>query len=210
MNRRGTYAKGAAKREEILVVALEVVAKRGCRKATLSEIAERVGLTQPGLTHHFSSREELFQEVLRARDTRDHAEYNPPNRGFDGFLAVMRHNMEVPGLVQLYAEFAAEASIPDHPAHDFFVERYAWVRGVIAAAIGRSQEQGEMGLDLDVAEAADLIVVAADGLQVQWLHDPTTDMLGRLSRMWALLRRSSWSVGDAGPGDEPAGTGLIP
>jgi AcrR family transcriptional regulator len=71
MSRRGAYAKGAVKREEILAVALDVVAKNGCRKATSREIAHRVGLTQPGLMHYFGSREELYQEVLRARDDAD-------------------------------------------------------------------------------------------------------------------------------------------
>jgi AcrR family transcriptional regulator len=193
MSRRGAYAKGAAKREEILAVALEVVAKNGCRKATSREIAERVGLSQPGLMHYFGSREELYQEVLRARDDSDLAEYYAPNPRFEGFLAVIRHNTEVPGLVQLYAEFAAEASIAGHPSHEFFVQRYAWVRGLLADAIRRAQADGEMGPDLDAAEAADLIVATSDGLQVEWLHDPTVDMTGRLARVWELLLRSSWS-----------------
>jgi len=195
MSRRGAYAKGAVKREEILAVALDVVAKNGCRKATSREIAERVGLTQPGLMHYFGSREELYQEVLRARDDSDLAEYYAPNPRFEGFLAVIKHNTEVPGLVQLYAEFAAEASIAGHPAHEFFVHRYAWVRGLLATAIQRAQQEGEMGPDLDGAEAADLIVATSDGLQVEWLHDPTIDMTGRLARVWELLRRSSWSDG---------------
>ncbi|WP_243076388.1 TetR/AcrR family transcriptional regulator [Microbacterium sp. SS28] len=191
MPARRAYAKGAAKREEILAVALDVVAKNGCRKATNREIAKRVGLTQPGLMHYFSSREELFQEVLRTRDQRDHALYNGPDAGFDGFLAVIRHNAQVPGLVQLYAEFAAEASIAGHPAHDFFVKRYRWVRGVVAQAIVLAQEQGLMGPDLDIAGAADLIVAATDGLQVEWLHDPSIDMTQRLTDLWQLLCRSS-------------------
>jgi AcrR family transcriptional regulator len=192
MSRRGAYAKGAVKREEILAVALDVVAKNGCRKATSREIAHRVGLTQPGLMHYFGSREELYQEVLRARDDADLADYYAPNPRFEGFLAVIKHNTEVPGLVQLYAEFAAEASITGHPAHEFFVQRYAWMRGLLVEAIRRAQLEGEMGPDLDAAEAADLIVATSDGLQVEWLHDPAVDMTGRLARLWELLRRSSW------------------
>ena len=195
MTRRGPYAKGAVKRDEILAVALDVVAKNGCRKASNREIAERVGLTPPGLMHYFASREELYQEVLRARDDRDLAEYYAPNPHFEGFLAVIQHNTTVPGLVQLYAEFSAEASIPGHPAHAFFLERYAWVRGLLGGAIERAQKEGEMGPDLNVAEAADLIVATSDGLQVEWLHDPTIDMTGRLTRLWDLLRRSSWTGG---------------
>jgi AcrR family transcriptional regulator len=192
----GSYAKGVVKREEILAAALEVVAKNGCRKATSREIAERVGLTQPGLMHYFGSREELYREVLRARDTRDFTEYYAPNPRFESFLAVIRHNTEVPGLVQLYAEFAAEASITGHPAHEFFVQRYTWMRGLLVAAIQRAQHEGEMGPDLDAAEAADLIVATSDGLQVEWLHDATVDMIGRLARVWELLRRSSWPASE--------------
>ena len=182
--KRGPYAKGAAKREEILSVALEVVAVKGCRKASNREIAERVGLTQAGLMHHFASREELYQEVLRARDLRDHATYFAPDPTIEGFLAVITHNAEVPGLVRLYVEFSAEASIPEHPAHAFFLERYAWLRGLGAGMIAHAQETGEMGHDLDVEAAVDLLLAAADGLQLQWLNDHAIDMVARLRRLW--------------------------
>ncbi|KJL21913.1 HTH-type transcriptional repressor KstR2 [Microbacterium azadirachtae] len=182
--KRGPYAKGTAKREEILSVALEVVAAKGCRKASNREIAERVGLTQAGLMHHFASREELYQEVLRARDIRDHEMFFAPDPTIEGFLAVIAHNAEVPGLVRLYVEFSAEASIPEHPAHAFFLERYAWLRDGLSGVILRAQDAGVIGPAVDVSAAVDLIVAAADGLQLQWLNDHTVDMVARLRRLW--------------------------
>lgn len=184
MNRRGQYAKGAAKREEILAVALDVVAEFGCRNASNREIARRVGLTQPGLMHYFGSREELYLAVLRARDERDTAAHWVDKRNFQGFLDVIDHNTRVPGLVQLYVEFSAEASIGKHPAHEYFVERYAWVRELSAQSVRAAQESGEFGPNADPELIADIIVAAADGLQQQWLLDRSIDMVARLRAVW--------------------------
>ncbi|GAT74593.1 TetR family transcriptional regulator [Microbacterium sp. HM58-2] len=181
---RGAYAKGVAKREEILEVALEVVAELGCRNASNREIARRVGLSQAGLMHYFGSREELYMAVLRARDTRDTTTYWEPEHSFKAFLDIIGHNTQVPGLVQLYVEFSAEASIGKHPAHDFFVERYAWVRELSKESVRAAQESGEFGPNVDADLVADMVIAAADGLQQQWLLDRSIDMVARLQALW--------------------------
>src|SRR6187402_3711968 len=73
--RRGSYAKGVAKREEILERALEVIAREGYRGASVKELADAVGLSQAGLLHYFDSKEELFTEILRKRDEVDMTDY---------------------------------------------------------------------------------------------------------------------------------------
>lgn len=191
MTARGRYAKGVAKREEILQVALEVVAEVGYRKASNREIAARVGLTQPGLMHYFGSREELYAEVLRARDNRDVGEFMDPDPTFRGYLDVIAHNVSVPGLVRLFVEFSAEATMAGHPAHEYFIERYAWARGVLTGVIERAQEAGELGPTLDAGIAVDITLATSDGLQVQWLLDPEVDMVERLSRLWDGIRLAS-------------------
>ncbi|AXL10856.1 TetR/AcrR family transcriptional regulator [Microbacterium foliorum] len=192
MARRGQYAKGAAKRAEILAVALDVVAELGTRKASNREIAARVGLTQPGLMHYFSTREELFLEVLRARDERDHERFHSPQRGFQSFLDVIAHNASVPGLVRLYVEYSAEATLEGHPARAFFEERFVWVRALMTEAVRHDQAVELMGPDVDIPYVVDLVIAAADGLQVQWLLDPSIDMADRLARLWQGVRETSW------------------
>jgi AcrR family transcriptional regulator len=81
MARRGSYAKGVAKREEILTAALDVIARQGYGRASVRELADAVGLSQAGLLHYFSSKEELFAEVLRKRDEVDGAAMGPVRRG---------------------------------------------------------------------------------------------------------------------------------
>ena len=62
---RGSYAKGIARRQEILDRAIEVFARRGSGKTSLRAIAEEVGVTHAALTHYFGSLEELLVEVYR-------------------------------------------------------------------------------------------------------------------------------------------------
>ncbi len=69
----GSYAKGIAKREEILSIALDLVAVNGFRRTSIKDIADAVGLTQAGLLHYFDSKDELWVEVLKRRDAIDDA-----------------------------------------------------------------------------------------------------------------------------------------
>ena len=69
MASRGPYAKGLAKREEI-GCRLDEFARRGYDRTSMREIARQTGLSQAGLLHYFSTKEELFLAVLRRRDDR--------------------------------------------------------------------------------------------------------------------------------------------
>lgn len=185
------YAKGIAKREEILARALEVFAAKGYRKASLREIAESVGLSQAGLLHHFSSKEELFAEVLRKRDEVDSAggELGSDwSEAFDGLVGIVRHNAQVPGLVQLYATISAEAADPDHPGHDYFVSRYQQIVAGLEGYIRSEQSAGRVRDDADPRMLARLAVSVADGMQVQWMLDPSADMADAIEAFWSLLR----------------------
>ncbi|MFE4948899.1 TetR/AcrR family transcriptional regulator [Leifsonia sp. NPDC056665] len=185
------YAKGIAKREEILARALEVFADKGYRKASLREIAESVGLSQAGLLHHFSSKEELFAEVLRKRDEVDSAGGELGGdwtEAADGLVRIVRHNAEVPGLVQLYATISAEAADPDHPGHEYFVSRYQQIVAGLEGYIRSEQEAGRVRDGIDARMLARLAVAAADGMQVQWMLDPSADMGDAIEAFWSLLR----------------------
>ncbi|WP_173922659.1 TetR/AcrR family transcriptional regulator [Agromyces sp. Marseille-P2726] len=188
MATRGAYAKGVAKREEILTTALDVIARNGYRHASVRELADAVGLSQAGLLHYFSSKEELFAEVLRKRDEVDLATYGAETgRSAETFFKVIAHNAEVPGLVQLYAQLALEAVDPAHPAHAYFVRRADAFRDAFADLIREEQDAGRCDPDLEPTIAAGLIMAAADGLQTQWLLDPSIDMVGHLMQLWRLL-----------------------
>src|SRR3981081_4550533 len=52
-------------REHVRSVALELFAEQGYDKASLREIAERLGLTKAALYYHFKTKEEILASVVR-------------------------------------------------------------------------------------------------------------------------------------------------
>lgn len=190
MAQRGSYAKGIAKREEILDKALAVVAREGYRGASVKEIADAVGLSQAGLLHYFDSKEELFTEILRKRDEVD-SEYFA--RRFDtldasdaieqAYVALTRHNSQVPGLVHLFSRLAVDAADPQHPAHEFFLERNRILRRTFAEALPLRQ----LPEGTDVEALARIFQAVSDGLQLQWMLEGDVDMAAIIGALFDLL-----------------------
>jgi AcrR family transcriptional regulator len=177
MARRGSYAKGIAKREEILTTALELVAAQGFRRTSIKDIADAVGLTQAGLLHYFDSKDELWVEVLRRRDELDLAHDWQTSDPAALLAAIVRHNTEVPGLVQMFVNLsAAAATDPEHPAHEYFRERYERSRRDVSADFREMQADGRLRSDVDPDQLASVLLAVSDGMQIQWLYDPTRTM----------------------------------
>ncbi|MCH6231541.1 TetR/AcrR family transcriptional regulator [Microbacterium sp. CFH 31415] len=208
--RRGSYAKGVAKREEILERALDVIAREGYRGASIKELAEEVGLSQAGLLHYFDSKEELFTAILRKRDEIDSANFGLADddgqvEGVDlreGYLGVIRHNADVPGLVQLFARLSVDASDPDHAAHDFFMARGKTLRTAFADAIAAQQAAGELTDRVGPDTLARIFQAVADGLQVQWMLEPDVDMAGTIDALFTALATRTAAGPDAGTDTE--------
>lgn len=182
MARRGSYAKGVARREEILESALDVIGRKGYQNASLKQIAEVVGVTPAALLHYFGSKEELFTAVLRKRDEHDGMDprFSVLSTPSDGLIDVIRHNTEVPGLVELFSRLAVDAVDPAHPAHDFFLERSERLRASVAAGLDTDTERTPA---LDPDTMARVLQAVADGLQLQWMIDPSVDMAGIVEKL---------------------------
>lgn len=188
MHSRGPYAKGVAKRREILHVALEIFAQRGYRKTSLRALASRVNLTEAGLLHYFDSKEQLFVEILRTRDEADRAVYLADRDSIEGLTGIMRHNADVPGLVALFATLSAEAAADQrHTATPYFQERYEEIRQRLVESIQARQETGELSQKINAESAATLLLAAADGMQIQWMLDPSRGMAEHVEYLWSLL-----------------------
>ena len=186
---RGPYAKGLARRQQILDRAIEVFARRGSAGTSLRSIAQEIGVSHAALTHYFSSREQLLVEVYREAE-RQQAEAEP--HGVDAspvdiMTASARRNHAVPGLVQLYSTLVAAALESGHPdATAFATERFGAVRADLVARVERGQASGRIRDDVDAAAVASLVIAASDGLQAQWMLDESVtqseslDLLARL------------------------------
>ncbi|MCV7176056.1 TetR family transcriptional regulator KstR2 [Mycolicibacterium sphagni] len=54
-----------SRREELLVLAATMFAERGLRATTVRDIADSAGILSGSLYHHFKSKEQMVEEVLR-------------------------------------------------------------------------------------------------------------------------------------------------
>ena len=93
--------------------------------------------------------------------------------------------------MQLYAQVSTEACDPEHPAHAFFVERYAQLRGMFGQLVREEQAAGKIDADLDPDRIASLFAAATDGLQTQWMLDPSIDMADHVAYLWHLVTRKA-------------------
>jgi AcrR family transcriptional regulator len=182
------YAKGAAKRREILDTALGLIAEQGYRASTLQEIADAVGLTKAGVLHYFDSREALLAEVLRERDDLAEAGFTMPDGdSLDLLASVVTDNETTPGLVALYSRLVVDAADPDHPAHDYIAARYRRTVGAMADAAKARQEAGTLPAGIDPEVLGRIATAISDGLQLQWAYDDTIDMRAIFDTAMAYL-----------------------
>ncbi|WP_243076480.1 TetR/AcrR family transcriptional regulator [Microbacterium sp. SS28] len=186
---RGEYAKSEAKRQAILDAALEVFAESGYRAGSLRDVAQRVGMSEAGLLHHFRSKSLLLQAVLDHRDdlSRSIVDFDVEDgvEALRGLVSLARRNAASPGVIELYCTLSAEATSADHPAHAYFIRRYVFVRESITRSFVRIAESGRLLPGVDPGRAAVATIALMDGLQVQWLLDPTsTDMADALAEFF--------------------------
>ncbi|WP_143015735.1 TetR/AcrR family transcriptional regulator [Microbacterium sp. 77mftsu3.1] len=206
VRRRGTYAKTEATRQAILDAALEVFSGSGYRAGSLREIAVRVGMSEAGLLHHFRNKSALLEAVLEEKD--DRARAIVPTDSEDGaavlrgLVALAAYNASIPGVVELFATLSGEATAPDHPAHAYFVRRYAFTRSTIERALSNLERDGRLRRGMTPRRAAITIIAMMDGLQVQWLLDRSAlDMPDELRALFVSFADIDWTeepeTGDA-------------
>jgi len=171
------YSEKRNRKEEILQAASEFFAQSGFRGATLSAIAEEVGLTVPGLLHYFPSKTALLQSVLEFRDQSDKKKYeviDTDEKGsmFAALQDLVETNQNRRGLVQLFTVMVAESINPEHPSHEYFLLRYRKLKQTVVEYLKKTIHFGKMDGQINLENLATLVFAVMDGLQIQWLLDP--------------------------------------
>lgn len=178
------YAKGQAKREEILIGVMNALSRGELRNPPLRAIGQALGVEPAHILYYFGSREELMQAVIVRWDE------DSEDDGFDldKYITIIGKNVTKPGIIHLYLAFAAEAVEPSHPAHDFIRQRFDRVNKSIAEAIRGEQEAGTISAKIDAEIEARLLIALADGLQLQSLIDPGIDAVAHIASAIGQLR----------------------
>lgn len=169
---RVRQTRGEARREAILSEAVALFAEKGFRGTSITELADRVGMTHPGLLYYFGTKQRLLLDVVREREQREasallEAVGDGPDELGRGLRAIARFVADDAVPTRLYVVLGAENLDLGDPLHDFFVDRYARVRDLVASAVRRS------GASIDADQLGREVVATLMGLEIQWLMDPS-------------------------------------
>jgi len=183
--------RGENRRAKIIDAAAEEFATRGYSGGSLAAIAERAGITQSGLLHHFATKEILLDAVMQSRFAEDAEIVDRLGLGeaspFAGYDTLVARNTQDRAWVQFLMVTQAEGLTEDNPAHDLIRDRLDRVRGRMLQRIRAHQgDPFDIASDLDREDVVTLVLAALDGLQIQWLYDDSIDMrrvIGLLVRL---------------------------
>lgn len=170
---RGGYAAGLARRNQILEAALLRFGQDGYRKTSLARVARDAGITDAGLLHHFRDKQQLLLAVVQYwHQQLDEQWARVSDSVRDAFRCHLDDTAKIlttPGILELAVVVGAEATAPDHPAHDFFSR---WQeKGVqeLADRLRTGAATGELKAGLDHERIARECAALDTGLRVQWL-----------------------------------------
>ncbi len=194
--RRTQAQRTLQRKEQVIHAAIRFFGQYGYHGARLADIAREAGVTEPGLLHHFPSKEHLFMEVLAERDRLDHEQYDPGLHREAGdplkpLEELVHHNETLPGLVQLFTVLVAESIDEQHPGHDFFRRRYEGLRDQTIEVLKKAQGRGEVRTDIPAEDLVIMLFAMMDGLQIQWLYEPKKIKMASLFEQFLRLLQGS-------------------
>ncbi len=194
--------KGDDTRASVLAAALSLASEDGLAGLTIGRLAEKVGLSKSGLFAHFSSKENLQVEILRAAIDRFVAEVISPalkaKRGearvvalFDRWLA-WPHRL--PGGC-IFSVASVELDDKPGPARDVLVaSQLDWI-DTFATAARIAIEEGQFRKNLDVRQFAHEAYCLGYGhlMSSRLLRDPKGEARTRaaFARLFAFARKPS-------------------
>lgn len=210
MGSRGSYAKGIAKREEILQAALGMISRDGYSRTTIPNLSAAVGLSPTGLIHHFGTKDQLFSAIIERRNAVDEEFFRAqfekgggiPN--FGGVLAAkIRQGAPKDGFVELDVRYTAEAADSSHPSHDFFKQHFALVQQMTAEGLQRSQSENTVSKDVDPEKSAQLTFAVIEGLKLMSMFDPGIDRAGLIEHFWEVILQRARPTSVGAPAGRP-------
>lgn len=179
---RGPYKRGVERRLQVVTAAIDVFGQYGFKGGTLQRVAERVGVSPGAIEKLFGSKQQLLVAVLERWGELTADVIGRDNRGIaqlEAFRTLMEYHMQHKALLELYTTMATEATSPEHPAHAFMTQRYQHtlqdMRRLFAGAVQDGQFR-PMDED-EIRSEAECLLAIMDGLEVQFLLDPSRDLV---------------------------------
>ena len=167
--RRTQQERRATTERRVLDAAIDVIAERGARAVSLAEVGRVAGYSRGIVNHHFGSKAQLLEAVVR-----DAQQFDVPDTGDDGlervrvlvwtYVATL-HERGAAG--RAFLLLWAEAVGSDPVLAPLFAERDAWFRGLIADHLRAGIEDGSVRPGVDPEALALALVGLVRGIAMQ-------------------------------------------
>ncbi|MGW9131853.1 TetR/AcrR family transcriptional regulator [Streptomyces sp. NPDC055681] len=149
----------SVRRTELLQIAAEMFAKRGYTQTTVRDIADEAGILSGSLYHHFGSKEEMLDEILRdfmgklfERFTEIEKEGTNPKEILDQLIVHSFATIhETPQAVALYQNEAD--ALAGQPGFEYVEQLGKKIEKIWLRALTAGQRSGTFRSDVDVSLA---------------------------------------------------------
>ena len=153
-----------------------MLAANGFRGTTVRDLADRVGMTAPGLLYYFRDKEGLLRAVVEHREwiklDQFYRDLNPDDASIRALPKIATANAANPEFVRLNLVLAMENLDDGDTLHEFFVDRFEHARRLARIAVEADIERGLLRSDLDVPQVAREVISTLLGIELQWQMDP--------------------------------------
>lgn len=182
------------RKKEIVAAASRLIGEKGYYGTSLKDIADEIGMSQPGLLHYIGNKERLLSLLVTDNYDQEGTPEDfsrsglpgsdPDGMNFPAYLRfLVRYNAQRRSMLQLYMVLESEGFSPEHPLHEYFEERpnlvwehYSQYRWNIPPEVGG---WGNM------RQTVRMCLEAMDGIQLRWMRKPPVDLYDE----WLLFER---------------------
>jgi AcrR family transcriptional regulator len=176
VNRR-VNRRGVATRQALIDAAIELWSATGWRGTGIIPVAERAGVTNATLLHHFGTKENFLLQVLAELDRRtlERWESDDSPTGLEYIRQVLDEagsSPDHPGLWKLHLMLQAENLDPDGPAYEYYVLRHHYIHNAFADAVRTGKEHGDIHQDANPDLVAAQILAFLTGMWLHVVHGP--------------------------------------
>lgn len=172
------------RRKEIAEASARLISERGFNGITLKDVADAVGISQPGLLHYVGNKDGLLSLLVTdiydmTGTPEDFIHSGLPGSDPDGALFpsylrfLVRHNAHRRQMVQLYMVLEGESFNVRHPLHAYFEnrpqsvwEKYSGYKWKLPPGID---------WNIHMRTYVRMVLEVMDGIQLRWLRQPPID-----------------------------------
>ncbi len=161
------------KHARVLEEAVKLFGTAGYVATSLADIAAAADISKAGLLHHFRSKEELFVEVLRAREEAENKAAPLPKGDnpwvlLTAWIERLSNTLSRRELAAVNVAMSGEVLQMGPAAREWKAQRLDAKVADLADRLERGKRAGFLHQDAPSLELARTIVALTDGLLVQW------------------------------------------